>query len=129
MYGRSLEALNQFENIEDDIPDGGPPGGGPPDGMPPPGGGQGPLGPDILTVDDLPERYPTFKSLDLFVTYELPKTGSRKWKANFGLSLINVFDNQNLIDQVVRGGDIMNRQLIDRYALGFSPNLNITISR
>lgn len=129
MYGRSLEALDDFENIGNDLPDDGPPDGGPPDGMPPPGGGPGMPGPDILTIDDLPERYPTFKSLDLFVTYELPKTRSRKWKTNFGLSLINVFDNQNLIDQVVRGGDAINRRLLNRYALGFSPNLNITISR
>jgi len=133
MSGRSLEAINEFGNLGDDFmpgdgpPDGGPPDGGPPDGGPP-GGGMGGQRLDILTVEDLPERYPTFKSFDLFVTYSLPRTNARKWKANFGLSLINVFDHQNLIDQVVRGGGPSSRQLVDRYGLGFSPNLNITIT-
>lgn len=124
LYGRSLDILSELDDlvirevVNVNV-------------MPPPGGGMQPPSRPMLisrpaTIDDLPERYPTFSTFDLFVTYHLPETQKRKWSTTFGLSLINVFDNNNQIDQVVRGGD--ERNLLQRNAVGFSPNLNMTIT-
>lgn len=68
---------------------------------------------------DVPERYPSIHSLDLSASYKIPPTDSRKWSASFGLSIINVFDTKNLTDRVFR------QQFVDRYALGFAPNLMV----
>lgn len=128
LYGRSLDIVNELDRIvvrELVVPP--PPPGGPGPGGPPPGG---PPPPRIeirpITLEEIPERYPTFRSLDVFVTYELPKTASRKWSANFGLSLINVFHYANQIDQVTRG-NATQLTLLERNAIGFAPNLNISI--
>lgn len=128
LYGRSLDILSELDNLViRKVVNANPP---PP---PPPGGGGGGMPPPRrpmlvsrpATIDDLPVRYPTFSSVDIFVTYHLPETNKRKWSATFGLSLINVFDNNNQIDQVVRGGE--ERNLLERNAVGFAPNLNMTI--
>ena len=130
LYGRSLDILTELDNLViREVVDANPP---PP---PPPGGGGGGGMPPLMrpmlvsrqaTIDDLPLRYPTFSSVDVFITYHLPETSKRKWSATFGLSLINVFDNNNQIDQVVRGGE--ERNLLERNAVGFAPNLNMTIT-
>ncbi len=126
LYGRSVDILAEldqiFVRVERQRPPPPPPGGGPPPGDPPM------MGPQQrpATIDDLPVRYPTFNSFDLFVTYQLPKRNARSWDAVFGLSLINLLNNENQIDQVVRGPE--QRNLVERYALGFTPNLNITIT-
>lgn len=129
LYGRSLDILSELDNlvVRELVFNNNPP---PPSGGPPRGGMSPPGMPTLVsrpaTLDDLPERYPTFSSLDVFVTYHLPKNQKRKWSTTFGLSLINVFDNDNQIDQVVRGGD--ERNLLERNAVGFAPNLNMTIT-
>lgn len=71
---------------------------------------------------DVPERYPNVHSLDLSASYKIPYTEERKWSASIGLSIINTFDQDNLIDRVFRG-DPPPPKFIDRYALGFAPNL------
>lgn len=127
LYGRSLDILSELDNLViREVVTGNPM----PPPPPPPGGMPPPMRPRFVsrpaTIDDLPSRYPTFSSLDIFVTYHLPKTSKRKWSTTFGLSLINVFDNDNQIDQVARGAN--ERNLLERNALGFSPNLNMTIT-
>lgn len=139
LYGRSLDILSELDRLtvrEVVQVSGGGPGGG---GMGGPGGGMGmgggmqpPSGGTRVvsrpaTLDDIPERYSPFSSLDIFVTYHLPKNLQRKWSATFGLSLINVLKNTNQIDQVVRGSSD-NRNLLARNAIGFAPNLNISIT-
>ncbi len=73
---------------------------------------------------DQPERYPNVHSLDLSVSYKIPQTEQRPWSVSFGLSVINVYDQENLIDRAFRGNPPPPRW-IDRNALGFAPNLMI----
>ncbi len=125
LFGRSVDILAELDQVTVVTtpppmrPP--PPGGGPPPDMPQ----QRPLRRRPATIDDLPTRYETFHGFDFFATYQIPKTNTRKWDAVIGLSLINLLNVENQIDQVVRGAD--ERTLMERYALGFSPNLNITI--
>ncbi|MEP5366249.1 MAG: TonB-dependent receptor plug domain-containing protein [Reichenbachiella sp.] len=74
---------------------------------------------------DVPERYPNVHSLDVSASYKIPKTDQRPWSASFGLSVINVFDQDNLIDRAFRGNPPPPKW-IDRNALGFAPNLMVT---
>lgn len=69
--------------------------------------------------EDVPERYPSIHSLDMSASYKIPPTDTRKWSASFGLSIINVFDTKNLTDRVFR------QEFVNRYALGFAPNLMV----
>ena len=128
LYGRSIDILAELDQIMvlDFSPPARPPmgGGPPPDGMRPPMRQRSPRFREA-TIEDLPVRYETFHGFDFFATYHVPKTAARKWNAIIGLSLINVFNVENQIDQVVRGAT--QRNLNERYGLGFAPNLNLTI--
>ncbi|MEP2023864.1 MAG: TonB-dependent receptor plug domain-containing protein [Reichenbachiella sp.] len=73
---------------------------------------------------DQPERYPNVHSLDFSASYKIPRTDKRNWSATFGLSIINVFDTENLIDRAFRGNP-PPPVWIDRNALGFAPNLMV----
>lgn len=97
----------------------------------PPIGSDGiPLGPppvSELAVEEFSaDRSPMFSQVDLSIVQKLePKR--QKWCAEVGVSVLNVFDRDNLIDQVRRGhpsGDIY----FNRYAIGFSPNAQLSIS-
>jgi hypothetical protein len=87
--------------------------GGPPPGSPPP---ENPF-------KDVPERYPNILSLDVSASYKIPATDIRKWSATFGLSLLNVLNQENLIDRAFRG----KQGFIDRNAIGFAPNLMVIV--
>lgn len=75
---------------------------------------------------DVPERYPSIYSMDLSASYKIPKTENRKWSVSFGLSVINVFNQENLIDRAFRGNPPPPR-FVDRRALGFAPNLMMIV--
>lgn len=72
---------------------------------------------------DLPERYPNVHMLDISASYRIPQTDQRKWSASFGLSLLNVLNQENLTDRVFRG----QQGFLDRYAVGFAPNLMVIV--
>lgn len=80
----------------------------------------------IDSYTDLEDRYPAVHTLNLSTSYQLPRTAERKWSATFGLSLINVYNQQNLTDKAVRAGR-PTAFLVDRYAIGFAPNLMVTV--
>ncbi|MFH6985933.1 TonB-dependent receptor plug domain-containing protein [Marinoscillum luteum] len=80
----------------------------------------------IDSYTDLEDRYPAVHTLNLSASYQLPKTEDRKWSSTFGISLINVYNQQNLTDKAVRAGR-PTAFLVDRYAIGFAPNLMITV--
>lgn len=92
-----------------------PPPNGPPGSSPPPR-------PDT-PFSNRPDRYPSMHSLDLSASYRIPPNTNRKWSATFGLSLINVFNQKILVDQVFRS----NNGFQNRYAIGFAPNIMATI--
>lgn len=80
-----------------------------------------PRAPDPFS--DVPERYPNTHSIDLSASYKIPPSEDRRWSASFGLSVINTYNQENLIDRAFRG----RSGFIDRTALGFAPNLMMMI--
>jgi hypothetical protein len=76
--------------------------------------------------EDLPEQYPAVHHLDISASYVIPETNHRHFKTSFGLSLINVYNQKNLIDNVVRAG-AQAPSLLERYAIGFAPNLMVNL--
>lgn len=75
---------------------------------------------------DLPERYEAFHSLDLSASYTLPKSPKRDWSSSLGISLINIYNHVNVIDNVVRAGK-PTAILAPRYAMGFAPNIMLMV--
>lgn len=98
------------------------PGGSPP---PPPivGGPGPPLAPGSV---EYVGRFPIYHSLDLSAFYEFPKQ-TDTWKGAVGLSIINVYDQDNIINQV---GHMTPQGLVlmDQFGLGFTPNIVINFS-
>lgn len=82
---------------------------------PPPQGAPSPPNP----FENRPLRYDNIHSLDLSVSYKIPKNDQHKWSASFGVSLINVFNQEIVVDQVFRGMD----GFVERQALKFAPNI------
>ncbi|WP_421877113.1 TonB-dependent receptor plug domain-containing protein [Marinoscillum sp.] len=81
--------------------------------------------PDAISAFD--SRFPMVHFLDASISYKIPKTDDRKWSSTFGLSVINVYNQENLTDRVVRtGSNPRDPNIIDRNAIGFAPNLMIT---
>ncbi|PIB36976.1 hypothetical protein BFP72_16980 [Reichenbachiella sp. 5M10] len=70
-------------------------------------------------------RYPNMHSLDLSVSYRIPPSETHDWSMSFGLSIINVFNQVNLIDRVYRGNP--TPAFLDRDAIGFAPNLMVLV--
>ncbi|MBR10117.1 MAG: hypothetical protein CMP48_20810 [Rickettsiales bacterium] len=73
-------------------------------------------------------RYPAVHFWDISASYQIPKTEDRKWSSTIGISLINVYNKENLTDEVVRAGiDASSPIFVDREAIGFAPNIMITL--
>jgi hypothetical protein len=111
LYERSLDIIyaeEVFKNRPNRRP---PPGDSGSDGMRPPN----------PFVDVNSDYYEPVHSLDISASYTLPRTEERKWAASFGLSLANVTNQKNLIDGVFR------RSFVDRYGMGFAPNLMVLV--
>ena len=70
-------------------------------------------------------RFSSQHQLDMAVVYDFspPQKG---WKGSFGLSLLNIYDRDNLVEE----GEVTfgpNTSVEARYAIGFAPNLMITV--
>lgn len=71
------------------------------------------------------ERLPDYHRLDISSTYKFKFSSKSKLRAKVGLSIRNVYDRENFISREYIGnndfsGDI---EAIDRFSLGFTPNL------
>lgn len=88
-------------------------------GMPPTGGGPPPRPNNPFAGRG--ERYGSIETLDISASYTLPRTADRPWSASLGLSLINVLDEKNLVDEVYRTA------FAQRYSVGFAPNLMLVV--
>ncbi|MBU2915375.1 TonB-dependent receptor plug domain-containing protein [Reichenbachiella agariperforans] len=98
--------------------------------LPPPGSGgagqdQNPPPRPPNPFADVSGRYDPMHSLDLSASYHIPRTQAHRWAASFGLSLVNVYNQVNLIDKVYRGAP--QPSFLDRYAIGFAPNLMVMV--
>ncbi len=73
------------------------------------------------------ERLPNYHRLDFSAYYKFQFTKSEKWKGKFGLSVLNIYDKQNILnrDYDIRFDDngVETLQILDRYSLGITPNL------
>ncbi len=71
------------------------------------------------------ERLPNYHRLDFSSTYKFRFSSEGKLSAKIGLSIRNVYDKFNLISTEYRGNNDFNSEIerIDRYAIGFTPNL------
>ncbi|MFY0608437.1 MAG: TonB-dependent receptor plug domain-containing protein [Cyclobacteriaceae bacterium] len=94
-------------------------------GNPPPNGGR--PRPSIENpFESLPYRYDPLHTLDVSASYTLPKTDHRGFKTVIGISIMNLYNQQNQIDKVVRA-NLPVADLLDRYAMSFAPNLMVTL--
>lgn len=84
-----------------------------------------PTGPNPF--DQVPDRYQPVHFLDCSASYTLPKTAQRNWALSFGVSITNVYNQQNLTDEVLRGGSTANPILYQRQAMDFAPNLMVMV--
>ncbi|HYG51484.1 MAG TPA: TonB-dependent receptor [Flavobacteriales bacterium] len=83
-----------------------------------------PGGPVFVNGYEYTDRFPDFHSLDVYVEYEFqPMTAN--WKSYAGISLINCYDQKNIIGQVPQFGT-GQPSIYNRYSLGFTPNAVLT---
>lgn len=94
------------------LPNGPSPGNQPPPGSPPPF--------NIPYSGEFPSQH----QLDLSITYKFLQRGN-DWSSVIGLSILNVYDRQNVIN--IFQNNTRPEQPI-RYAVGFAPNLSVTIN-
>jgi hypothetical protein len=97
----------------------------PPPPPPPPGGGPPPPQTD-QGVTRYTDYYPAFHQLDISVVYDFPAK-QKQWNSSIGLSLQNVYNRKNIIEQFTRQ-DNTGLVLVNRYSMGFAPNLFLTIN-
>ncbi|MEM6523279.1 MAG: TonB-dependent receptor plug domain-containing protein [Bacteroidota bacterium] len=90
----------------------------------------GPLEPEQGPPEPIPSesnegRFPEQHQLDLAAVYEI--NSSKGWSASIGLSLLNIYDRENLIEltSFMRG---QNSSIEERYGIGFAPNVMVTVS-
>ena len=71
------------------------------------------------------ERLPNYHRLDFSSTYKFKFSSQGKLKGKIGLSIRNVYNKSNLISREYIGNNDLNRSIeqIDKYSLGFTPNL------
>ncbi len=79
------------------------------------------------------KRLPNYHRLDFSVWYRVPRTVSRSFKAEVGLSFLNLYNRTNILNRYYYPDEIDSDEEIEiveeeRYLLGFTPNLNIKIS-
>ncbi|RNC84449.1 MAG: hypothetical protein ED557_05555 [Balneola sp.] len=79
------------------------------------------------------KRLPNYHRLDFSIWYKVPRTLSRSFNAEVGLSFLNLYDRTNILNRFYYPDEIDSDEEIEiveeeRYLLGFTPNLNIKIS-
>lgn len=74
-------------------------------------------------------RLPDYHRLDFSSTYKFRWSSKGKLRAKVGLSIRNIYDKNNLISTEYRGNNDFNSEIerIDRFAIGFTPNLMFRI--
>ena len=85
------------------------------------------IGSDGLEFNDgvNTKRLPDYHRLDFSSTYNFRFSSEGKLRAKVGLSIRNVYDKNNLISTEYRGNNDFSNDIerIDRFAIGFTPNL------
>ncbi|MBR9914379.1 MAG: TonB-dependent receptor plug domain-containing protein [Algicola sp.] len=70
-------------------------------------------------------RLPNYHRLDLSSTYKFRISRNSPIRAKVGFSIRNIYNKRNLISREYRGNNDLNSdiEMIERYSLGFTPNL------
>lgn len=89
------------------------------------------------TVEDVNRnKLPAYHRLDFTVNYSLAGSDREGWMAEIGLSLLNLYHRENLLDRgyLLRdaedrpvGGDRRFLEEVDRVGLGFTPNVSVRV--
>ncbi|HLP13662.1 MAG TPA: carboxypeptidase-like regulatory domain-containing protein [Flavobacteriales bacterium] len=95
--------------------------GGSTPGPPPPGS----PGPVFANGIEYKNRFPDYHSLDAFIGYEF-QPATANWKGTLGASAINCYNQKNIIGQIPQFGS-GKPTINNRYSLGFTPNVVLTI--
>ena len=91
--------------------------------FPVPGPNQPPQG--APTAQENEGRFPDQHQLDMAIVYHFPKI-RKPWNGSIGLSLLNIYNKNNLVaENYLTFG--ATTTLEERYAIGFAPNVMITI--
>lgn len=79
-----------------------------------------------------------YHRLDLSLHYHLgPRAGSRAWRGQLGVSLLNVYGRQNYLERTYRvrsgdtprpGGGGLRLEAVDRIGLGITPNVSMRLT-
>ena len=93
--------------------------------FPQPGGGAVPPQNGDVVAETSAGRYEAQHQLDVAVVYQIA-AARRQWSGTIGLSLLNVYDRRNLIASNYEPFG-QERILVNRYSIGFAPNLMFTI--
>lgn len=84
-------------------------------------------GPNGLEFNDgiNTRRLPDYHRLDISSTYKFKFSKDNKLRAKVGFSIRNVYDRENLISREYLGNNDFNSdiEVIDRFSLGFTPNV------
>ena len=80
------------------------------------------------SVEEYFDDFPAQHQLDISVSYKI-KPKNKKWSMIIGGSIINVYDQKNIINQVARpvGNQLNQRILVNQYGLGFAPSAQVMI--
>jgi hypothetical protein len=99
-----------------------------PNNAPPPGPGPGPGGPPVVTGNkEYLDHYPSFHQLDISIVYDFP-TKRKQWNGSVGVSLLNVYNRKNIIEQFRRPGQGNTLFVANKYSMGFAPNLFVSFN-
>lgn len=92
--------------------------------FPEPGPNQPPPSPTVPSESN-DGRFPEMHQLDMAVVYQIPNR-RKSWKASIGASVLNVYDQKNLVEE---GFFTFGRNTIQakRYNIGFAPNIMLNI--
>ncbi|NMM49599.1 TonB-dependent receptor [Marinigracilibium pacificum] len=72
---------------------------------------------------------PVYHRMDLSVIYDFKPNPDKDIRYRFGVSILNVYDHQNLLNREFRTTPGVNNELIDNriYGLGITPNLTFRV--
>lgn len=77
-------------------------------------------------------RLPNYHRMDASVWYKVPRTPNRKFTAELGFSILNIYNRENVLNRLFYPDDINSDEEIEiveeeKFLLGFTPNLSIKL--
>jgi hypothetical protein len=73
-------------------------------------------------------KLPNYDRLDISATYKFNISSNEKWKGKFGISLLNVYNKENLLSRTyekrqstIETGEVLRE--VNRTSLGITPNV------